>query len=514
MSITQGLQRSLRATPGAVATRCAGRTRTFAEQADRVSRLAAGLRALGLGRGERAAIISLNSDRFLEFLLATSWAGAVFNPLNIRWSADELAFALADSGSRLVVVDDAFLPLVDRLRAAHPDIGVVHCGEGPAPDGTVGFEDLIAGSAPMADVHSEGSELAGLFYTGGTTGRPKGVMLSHANLVTSALGSLAAAPLLVPGGIVAHVAPLFHLAGIWPWLLQSLLGGRHCVVEAFQPKIVAQTIADEAVSDVFMVPTMIQMFVGHLLETGTSLPGLRNLLYAGSPMSEALLHRTEQALPGVALTQIYGMTELSPVATMLLPADHVGAHRRSAGRAAPHAVVRIVDADDRDVPTGEAGEIAVRGGHVMLGYWNQPELTEATLRGGWMHTGDVGTMDAEGFVQVVDRLKDMIISGGENVYSAEVENVVAAHPAVAACAVIGVPDPRWGERVHAVVVLAPGAALTLEELRTHATERIARYKAPRSLEIVEELPISGAGKVLKGELRARHASSDEPGEPG
>lgn len=509
MSITQGLQRSLRATPDAVATQCAGRTRTFAELADRVSRLAAGLRELGLGRGERATIISANSDRFLEFLLATSWAGAVFNPLNIRWSADELAFAIADSGSRLVVVDDAFLPFVERLRATHPAIGVVHCGEGPVPHPTVGFEDLIAGSAPMADVHSEGSELAGLFYTGGTTGRPKGVMLSHTNLLISALGSLAAAPLLVPGGVVLHVAPLFHLAGIWPWLLQLQLGGRHHVVGSFEPKIVAQAIADGAITDVFLVPTMIGMFVGHLLETGTPLPGLRNLLYAGSPISDALLDRTERALPGIALTQIYGMTELAPVATMLMPADHADVHRRSAGRAAPHSVVRIVDADDREVPIGDAGEITVRGGHVMLGYWKQPELSAQTLRDGWMHTGDIGTMDDEGFVQVVDRLKDMIISGGENVYCAEVENVVATHPAVATCAVIGVPDREWGERVHAVVVLAPGATLTLDALRAHSAELIARYKVPRSFEVVEALPVSATGKVVKGELRARHASSDE-----
>jgi acyl-CoA synthetase (AMP-forming)/AMP-acid ligase II len=509
MSITQGLQRSLRATPDAVATRCAGRTRTFAEQADRVSRLAAALCELGLRPGERAAIISSNSDRFLEFLLATSWAGAVFNPLNIRWSADELAFAVADSGSRLVVVDDPFLPLVERLRAILPDLGVVHCGDVPAPAATRGFEQLIAGTAPMADVHAGGNALAGLFYTGGTTGSPKGVMLSHTNLVTSALGSLAAAPLLVPGGVVLHVAPLFHLAGIWPWLVQLLLGGRHHIAECFEPNNITQTIANEGITDVFMVPTMIQMLVGYLLETGIPLPGLHNLLYAGSPISETLLDRIKQALPSVALTQIYGMTELSPVATMLLPADHVGAHRRSAGRAAPHALVRIVDADDREVPLGAAGEITVRGGQVMLGYWNQPELSAQTLRGGWMHTGDIGTMDSDGFVHVVDRLKDMIISGGENVYSAEVENVLAAHPAVAACAVIGVPDPRWGERVHAVVVLAPGATLTLSQLRTHTVQRLARYKAPRSFEVVEALPTSAAGKVLKGALRARQAPAYE-----
>ncbi|MDR8394712.1 AMP-binding protein [Paraburkholderia sp. USG1] len=510
MSITQGLQRSVQSTPDAVATRCAGRVRTFAEQADRVGRLAAGLRGLGLERGGRAAIISRNSDRFLEFLLAASWSGAVFNPLNLRWNADELAPALIESGSRIVAVDDAALPLVKHLRASCPDMCVLYCGEGATPAGTIGFEELIASSTPMDDVHCDGGDLAGLFYTGGTTGRPKGVMLSHANLVTAALGPAATGPLLTEGGTVLHVAPLFHLAGIWPWLLQMLIGGQHSVVESFKPETTSAIIAAEAITDVLLVPTMIQMLVGHLEESGLRLPSLRNLLYAGSPIPEALLDRVEQVLPGVALTQIYGMTELAPVATILRPADHVGMRRRTAGKAAPHTLVKIVDLDDHEQPRGEPGEIVARGAQVMLGYWNQPELSRAVLRGGWMHTGDVGVMDGDGFVQVIDRLKDMIITGGENVYSVEVENAIAAHPSVAACAVIGVPDPEWGERVHAVVVVVPGASLTTEDLRNHVTARIARYKAPRSLEIVDALPISAAGKILKSQLRRQaHVSNTE-----
>jgi acyl-CoA synthetase (AMP-forming)/AMP-acid ligase II len=206
------------------------------------------------------------------------------------------------------------------------------------------------------------------------------------------------------------------------------------------------------------------------------------------------------------------MTELSPVATMLSPADHGDESlRRSAGRAAPHAEVRIVDAEDHEVPRGTVGEVVSRGGHVMLGYWNRPEETAAAVRDGWMHTGDGGYMDERGYVFIVDRIKDMIVSGGENVYSAEVENALARHPAVASCAVIGVPDPEWGERVHAVVVLAPGASAEADELREHCARHIARYKAPRSVEFVDALPLSGAGKVLKRELRARHWAAADRG---
>jgi acyl-CoA synthetase (AMP-forming)/AMP-acid ligase II len=233
------------------------------------------------------------------------------------------------------------------------------------------------------------------------------------------------------------------------------------------------------------------------------LSSLRHLLYGASPISEAVLERARKRLPTTEFTQAYGMTELSPAATLLGPAEHeVERLRRSAGRALPHAEVRIVDAEDREVPTGVTGEIVCRGGHVMLGYWNRPAETAAALREGWMHTGDGGYLDEQGYLFVVDRIKDMIVSGGENVYSVEVENALATHPGVAACAVIGVPDAQWGERVHAVVVRAAGASPTEAELREHVCGLIAGYKAPRSVEFVAALPLSGAGKVLKRELRA------------
>jgi acyl-CoA synthetase (AMP-forming)/AMP-acid ligase II len=305
---------------------------------------------------------------------------------------------------------------------------------------------------------------------------------------------------------------MFHLADGAAWTARNCLGGTHVMVAGFTPAGVAAAIEAHRVTEVLLVPTMIQMLVDDPACADADLSSLRHLLYGASPISEAVLERAAKRLPTVEFTQAYGMTELSPVATLLGPAEHgVERLRRSAGRAAPHAEVRIVDPDDNEVPTGATGEIVCRGGHVMLGYWKRPQETAAALRGGWMHSGDGGYLDADGYLFVVDRIKDMIVSGGENVYSAEVENALAAHPGVAACAVIGVPDEQWGERVHAVVVRAPGTTATEDELRDHVRALIASYKTPRSVEFVEALPLSGAGKVLKRELRAPYWAAQARG---
>ncbi|MCA1846906.1 MAG: AMP-binding protein, partial [Actinobacteria bacterium] len=350
--------------------------------------------------------------------------------------------------------------------------------------------------------------LAGLFYTGGTTGFPKGVMLSHANLTTSTMG-VVAAEILTPRGVYLHAAPMFHLADLACWCGHLALGGVHVFIPMFEPVAVMTAVETHRVTDTILVPTMLQMLVDHPLLPQHDLSSLSRMLYGASPISEALLDRVMKALPWTALTQGYGMTELAPLATYLPPEDHTGARLRSAGKAASITELRIVDAEDNEVPRGTVGQICVRGGQVMQGYWRKPEETEAALQGGWMHTGDAAYMDDEGYIFIVDRVKDMIVSGGENVYSAEVENAVAQHPAVAMCAVIGVPDDEWGERVHAVVVLKPEASATGDQIRDHAKTLIAGYKAPRTVEFTDALPISGAGKVLKRELREKYwAESD------
>jgi acyl-CoA synthetase (AMP-forming)/AMP-acid ligase II len=506
MYLTQTLHRALQQSRDRTMTVYGDRMRTVAECAERVARFAGALHQLGVGSGDRVGILALNSDRYHEYLLAVPWADAVLTPINIRWRPGEIVYSLAESETTVLLVDEQFAPLVTELRAGYPGLTtIIFIGDGAAPEGMLDYEQLIASSDPVADARRGGDQLLGLYYTGGTTGTPKGVMLSHRNLMTSALGSLATGGFLTPGGRLLHSAPMFHLADGAAWMGGQLAETTHVMVPAFTPAGVLAAIEKHQVSDALLVPTMIQLLVDDPDVASCDLSGVRHIVYGASPISETVLERARTVFPNAEFMQAYGMTELSPVATLLAPADHdEPGLRRSAGRAAPHGEVRIVDPDDVEVPRGTVGEVVARGDHVMLGYWNRPEETAAALRTGWMHTGDGGYMDEQGYVFIVDRLKDMIVSGGENVYSAEVENALARHPAVASCAVIGVPDDQWGERVHAVVVLQENSQVDEEELREHCRDQIAGYKLPRSVEFTDALPLSGAGKILKRELRKQY----------
>jgi acyl-CoA synthetase (AMP-forming)/AMP-acid ligase II len=498
MEMTQALHRAVQQRPGEPLTLCGGRARTVAESADRIARLAAGFRTLGLTTGDRVAILAMNSDHYHEVLYAVAWAGGVIVPINTRWSPAEIGYCLRESEPRLLVVDNAFAALVPEL----PAVTVVHCGDDATPDGMVGHENLVASNAPVEDARRGGQDLFGIFYTGGTTGLPKGVMLSHDNVLTSSFGSLASRHFLQPHGRLLHVAPMFHLADIAAWVGGNLVGSTHVFLPAFEPAAVLEAMSSHRITDVLLVPTMIQFLVDHPALPEHDLSGITHLVYGASPIAESLLDRARAAFPRARFVQAYGMTELGPVATLLLPDDHDDpVLRTSAGQAAPHTEVRIVGPGGRELPRGGVGEVVVRGDNVMLGYWRQPAATSAAVRNGWLHTGDCGRMDDAGYVYIVDRIKDMIITGGENVYSTEVENALAEHPAVASCAVIGIPDPRWGERVHAVVVLHPGATASEDELRDWCRRHIAGYKVPRSVSVVDALPISPAGKILKRTLR-------------
>ena len=489
MYLTQGLHRAVQQNPDGIATIFGDRVRSFVEQADRV------------------AYLGLNSDWFIEYYLAVPWADAVLNPVNVRWSPAEIAYSLKDSQTRVLLVDDAFIPLLPAIRDRYIELNtLIYVGDAGPPPGMLGYEELVAAGPAVDDVRRGGDALAALFYTGGTTGFPKGVMLSHANLLTSALGSMAT------GGFGSwerflYAVPMFHLAGLGAFIGVGLAGGTQVIVPVFDPIAVLAAIEQHRVTDTLLIPIMIQLIVDHPQRAEHDLSSLQLLSYAGSPIALPLLDRARKALPGAGLTQGYGLTECG-VISLLLPADHEDDssrpdRRASGGRAAPHAEVRIVDSEDRELPRGQVGEIVVRGGSTMLGYWGKPEETAIALRGGWMHTGDAGRMDAHGYLSIVDRIRDMIVTGGENVYSAEVENAVATHPAVAKCAVIGVPDEQWGERVHAVVVCTPGAQASEQEIRAHTKTLIAGYKAPRTVEFVETLPVTPIGKVLKRELRAK-----------
>lgn len=502
MQFTQGLHRAVQQKPDAVATVCNGRIRTFRELHDRVARLAGALNGLGIGRGDRVCILSLNSDRYLECYLALAWIGAVVNPANFRWSAAEIIYSLQDSACAALIVDDQFAPMIPAIREGSPRLrSIIHAGDGATPAGAEAYEALVARGEPVADLEVGGDALFGIFYTGGTTGAPKGVMLSHTNICTSAL-SLLAEGALPEGAVGLHAAPMFHLADMMLLTCLLLRGGEHVVLPVFKPDAVLDLIEQRKLSDLLLVPAMIQVLVDFPATKTRDTSSIKRIMYGASPASEALLERTMTAIPSASLMQVYGMTETSAAATVLSWSRHAAREKlRSGGRGALHVQVRIVDEHDKELPRGEVGEIIVRGPNVMKGYLNKPDATAAALKGGWMHTGDMGLMDADGYVFIVDRLKDMIISGGENIYSAEVENAIARHSAVAASAVIGIPCPDMGEKVHAVVVLKPGTTLTQDELYAHCKALIAGYKCPRSLELRESLPISGAGKVLKTELR-------------
>ena len=508
MYVTQSLHRMVQQCPDRLMTVFADRRQTVRQSANRVARVAGALQALGVGRDDRVAFLGLNSDRYHEYLYAVPWADATVNPVNIRWSPTEIAYSLKESETTVLFVDDTFVAVIPQVRKAGAELStVIYCGEGSCPPGMADYESLVESSQPIPDARRGGNALFGIFYTGGTTGHPKGVMLSHTNVLTSALGALATGWFLTGHGRILYATPLFHLAAIGMWIAGNVAGLTHVIVPSFTPGGVAQAITEHRVTDVVLVPTMIQMLIDDPYTAGFDLSSLRQLVYGASPISAALVERAAKAFPTAALAQAYGMTELAPSATLLAPSDHGNPLlQRSAGRALPHVEVRVVDANDDEVPAGEIGEVVVRGDNVMLGYWKRPEDTAATVHDGWMHTGDLARMDEQGYLFIIDRLKDMIITGGENVYSAEVENALAGHPAVAAAAVVGVPDDRWGERVHAVVVLRPGCEVTEESLREHARALIAGYKVPRSMEFVDELPVSAAGKVLKRELRERYRS--------
>ncbi|MBN3854770.1 long-chain-fatty-acid--CoA ligase [Paraburkholderia sp. Ac-20340] len=515
MQLTQSFHKAALEQPDAYATVFRQRKTTFAQFVERVSRVAGALHALDVAHGDRIGILALNSDRYLEYVFGTLWAGAVVNPVNTRWSVSEIAYSLNDCGTAILFIDETFAHLAQPLRERCPVLRhVIWCGEGVPPAGMHGddYEGWLGRATPAADAQRSGNDLAAILYTGGTTGVPKGVMLSHANLVSNALCALAAASRPVVQAVL-HTAPLFHIGAMALVFQAALRGAKHVVLGGFDPGTVIETIAAEHVNETFVVPTMIKAMLDHPGFATHKLSSLTSVLYGAAPIDSTLLQRALGKLPASQFVQLYGMTEIAPVAAVLPAHCHTPDSQKlkSAGRPAPICEIRIVDpASGEPLPTGQVGEVAVRGPSVMMGYWNKPEETAKALRNGWMHTGDGGYMDEDGYLFITDRIKDMIISGGENVYSTEVENALLAHPAVEACAVIGIPDEKWGEAVHAVIVLRAGHQLTLEEIRDHCRQLIAGYKCPRSVAFRAELPLSAAGKLLKYKLREALVNNPAP----
>ena len=506
MRVGQGLKRAAQIKPNGTATVFLGRRQTWREVQDRVARLAGGLVRAGLSNGGRAAILSLNNDRYFEYLLAVPMAGGAVVPINIRLAPPEIQYILEDSGAEFIFVDDRFAPVLETLKGKMGSVReVVYLGDGPLPRGMLAYETLL-NAAPMLDEKSSAADLAGIFYTGGTTGKSKGAMLSHRNLVTNAANVVSAFD-YDADSVYLHAAPMFHAADNASTLAVTMLGGVHVFVTAFEPAEFLAAIQRKRVTHTLLVPTMINMLVNFPKLADYNLSSLQQIAYGASPMPDALLRRAVEMLPGVRFVHAYGMTEAAPLVTALHPRHSTleglqSGKSKSCGQAGLMVEVRIADAYDNEVPRGTVGEVQVRGPNIMLGYWNKPELTKEALRGGWYHSGDGAYMDEEGFVYIVDRLKDMIITGGENVYCAEVESAISTLAGVSEVAVIGIPDEKWGEAVHAIVVPQTGACVTPEQVMAHCHTLIAGYKCPRSVTIRNEpMPLSGAGKILKVVLR-------------
>ncbi len=507
MALTQFIRRNAQITRNAVATTFGERSQDWTGFQNRISRLAAGLQGLGVTPGDRVAILANNSDRYLEYFFAVPWSGGVFVPINTRLAPPEVEYWISDSGSQILFIDDDFLPYLPKLRGKMPTVQhIIYVGDGAAPEGLLHYETLIQENDPAEDAGRCGEDLAGLFYTGGTTGVSKGVMLSHRNLVSNAMHVIHEMDFSADM-MWLHAGPMFHLADGTATFGATVLGAAHCFIPKFEPAAALEALEKYRVTNTLFVPTMMNMVVNHPDVTKRDISTLRGILYGASPMPEAVVRKAMKLMPNVGFYHAYGQTECSPLLTLLKPPYHVfdgpdAGLAKSVGRATIGVELIILDADGNEVPRGEVGEICAKGPNVMQGYWNKPDLTAQTIRDGWIHTGDGGTMDEDGFVFVVDRVKDMIISGGENVYSAEVENAVYQHPSVVECAVIGVPDDKWGERVHAIVRLQEGETVDEAGIIAHCHALIANYKCPRSVSFrTEPMPLSGAGKILKTELR-------------
>ena len=479
---------------------------TWSGHMDRVTRLAAVLRDLGIGKGDRFGIVCRNTRRQFELLHAGYWSGAVPVPVNYRLAPPEIGFVLGDAGVARLFLEDAFAGLLRQEPLAPWRRGAVGVAGGGEPAPVPRLDDLIDSASPWEGHGSGEDEDAVLFYTGGTTGRSKGVRLSHRNVFANGM-QCAVAMKMTAADVYLHVAPMFHSADLLG-TGYTLVGAAHAFLPAFAPGDLLRAIQDRGATSVMMAPTMIILTLQDAGLAGYDVSSLDRLFYGSSPMAVEWIRRTMEAFPGVKVQQGYGLTETSPILTTLDEEVHAAAMETgrhgilsSVGRPVAGVDMRVVGDDGEELPPGGVGEVAVRGPNVTTGYLNRPEENRQAFRDGWFGTGDVGRMDENGFLFLLDRKKDVIITGGENVYSSEVEAVLYQHEDVHECAVVGVPDERFGEALFAVVVPRPGAVLEEDDIVGHCRGRIGGYKIPRRMAFVEALPKSAMGKILKTELR-------------
>ncbi len=487
---------------------------TYAEFGERSRRLAAALRDLGIAPGEVVSFLTYNTHHLLEAYYGVLQAGAVLNPINIRLHPKEIAYILAHAESRALFFHRDFAPIVEAVRGTTETLRELVALE---PDGALprahDYEALLAASPPQAaDPEVDENSVAELFYTSGTTGRPKGVALTHRALYLHALYA-AIAKKTTDATVHLHVVPMFHVNGWGAPHTVTATGGTHVMLRKVDPVEIFRLIEKERVTAIYGVPAIYNALVNHPQVGNFDLSSLRLIISGGAPPSPVLIKAIEDTL-GCPAVVGYGLTETSPLLTLAMPKAHLGqepperqrARRTKTGYPVLGVEIRVVDPQGRDVPCDgtTVGEIVARSNVVMDGYFRDPAATAQAIRDGWFHTGDIASVDPEGYVDIVDRQKDIIISGGENISSVEVENALVAHPAVYECAVLAVPDAQWGEVPKALVVLKPGAAATADEVIRFCRERLAHFKVPKSVEFLDALPKSGTGKILKAELREKY----------
>jgi fatty-acyl-CoA synthase len=497
--------------PDNTAVRFLGHTTTWRQLDERVGKLAGALSRRGIGAGDRVLILMLNRPEFIESCLAAIKLGAIAVPVNFRMTPPEIAFLVSDCQARLIITESVLAGVATAVRDLDQTLEtVIVTGAGSdsaSDDRVLDYDDLIAETgdpAKLVDIPDDSPAL--IMYTSGTTGRPKGAVLTHANLAGQAMTNMFTVGVDLSNDVGFIGVPVFHIAGIAGNVNTGLLLGLPTVLYplgAFDPGALLDVLEAENVTGIFLVPAQWQAVCAEQQAKPRNLK-LRALSWGAAPASDTLLRAMAETFPGAQILAAFGQTEMSPVTCMLLAQDAIR-KLGSVGRVIPTVSARIVDENMNDVAIGDVGEIVYRAPTLMAGYWNNPKATAEAFAGGWFHSGDLVRQDDEGYVWVVDRKKDMIISGGENIYCAEVENVLADHPAIVEAAVIGRPHEKWGEVPVAVVALsgAHDSPLSLADLDEFLTERLARYKHPKALVIIEALPRNPAGKVLKTELRER-----------
>jgi long-chain acyl-CoA synthetase len=489
--------------PDRVAIHFEGQPTTFGELDRRTNQVANGLIAEGVRPQSRIAILSKNSPAFFDLWFGAAKADAVLVPVNFRLAPPEVAYVVADAGAEVLFVGTDFYPLVDKIAAALKSVRRIVAIDGGHASWTAYATWLSAQSATDPATPIVREHCAIQMYTSGTTGHPKGAQLSHANLLTLLPGAIREFGDWHENDVNLVCMPLFHIGGSGWALIGFYRGIDTVLMRDADPGAILKLIPQYRITKAFVVPALLLFLMQHPQCASTDFSSLELIVYGASPAPLDLV-RNALKMFGCGLAQVYGLTETTGAITYLPPQDHneEGPGRlKSCGKAMSGIEIRIVDASGREVAAGEVGEIVTRSPQNMLGYWNQPDATQRAIRKDWFHTGDAGYLDQDGYIYIYDRVKDMIISGGENIYPAEVESALFGHPAVADVAVIGVPDDKWGEAVKAIVVKKPDANVTPDELIAYARERIAHYKAPRSVDFVDVLPRTPTGKILKRELR-------------